>query len=181
MVVMCTEPLVIKLIDFGKSKSNEGSMGDTFWRGTPAFMAPEVMRSELAGARYDCFQADMWSCGALLFFLIFAKYAWWVYETNATNAPPRLLHDAFQRADWRSQVPPNFAPISPGCEALLDALLQPVPDRRLSAGDALRHAWTLEGMPPWLAEQMGRPKVERPAGAMQSEKEIKAIIHAGPK
>ena len=177
MVVVRKDPLMIKLIDFGKSKSDEGSMGNTFHIGTHAFMAPEVERSGLAGAQYDCFQADMWSCGALLFFLIYSKYAWFVFEVGKD---PVHFRDAFLRGDWRSQVPSYAAPISPGCVAMLDALLRPEPGERMSAGDVLRQPWTLAGMPPWLAERMGRPVVERPIGA-QSEEDIKAIIRAGPK
>lgn len=64
-----TRPL-LKICDFGYSKHEMNSSAKTSV-GTPIYMAPEII---YGSNRYNAKLADIWSCGIILFALLFGRY-----------------------------------------------------------------------------------------------------------
>lgn len=60
----------LKLIDFGMATTQRRHIGSVC--GKPSYIAPEVH----AGAGYDAFQVDAFSCGVVLYTLALADYPW---------------------------------------------------------------------------------------------------------
>ena len=97
-----------KLCDFGASKLQplEGTAsGEASLRGTPAYMAPEVMRQERAGRR-----ADVWACGCIALFLSTGVHPW--AQLGIGGRPWALI--------LRVAADPELTPLAcPGVEAAL--------------------------------------------------------------
>ena len=110
---------------------------------------------------YDPLKADIWACGALLFVMLFGAY--YVYKPGRDD---RLN-------SWWGQVPPGAGAVSPGCAALLDAMLRARPEARIGAADAVRDPWLRSGAPPEWPQG-----VPGPAEGAQTELEMDALIAA---
>eukprot|EP01024_Parvocaulis_polyphysoides_P030264 TRINITY_DN27493_c1_g1_i1.p1 TRINITY_DN27493_c1_g1~~TRINITY_DN27493_c1_g1_i1.p1 ORF type:complete len:230 (+),score=33.54 TRINITY_DN27493_c1_g1_i1:178-867(+) len=67
---------VLKICDFGYSKSQIIESLAKTTVGTPAYIAPEVVShsSGRGQAQYDGHQADVWSCGVLLYVMLVGRY-----------------------------------------------------------------------------------------------------------
>ena len=115
------------------------------------FKAPDASGS-------DVLKADMWSCGAMMFYLIFGSF----YVPTQDVA----------ESGWWKQVPVGAFPISPSCESLLDALLHPVPAERIDAASALLHPW-LRGHAP-----LGWPRVAtaHSGGVLHTVEHVQELI-----
>lgn len=61
---------LLKICDFGYSKHELNSSAKT-GVGTPVYMAPEVI---LGDNKYDAKKADIWSCGVILYAMLFGTY-----------------------------------------------------------------------------------------------------------
>ncbi|RWS25006.1 testis-specific serine/threonine-protein kinase 1-like protein [Leptotrombidium deliense] len=125
-----------KLTDFGfacytydfKLKT---SLLSTTKCGTSAFMAPEVRNPP-----YDAKKADMWSMGAVLYeMLTFNK-------PFNENLPDRKVLNAQLKRQW--YLPPTLK-ISEGCRNVLNGLLEPIVDNRLTSEGILRMPWIRGG------------------------------------
>ena len=68
--VMVTEQGRVHLIDFGFSVQCDKNDKMVISCGTPAFMAPEVVKKQ----PYSGFQADIWALGIILYILIAGKH-----------------------------------------------------------------------------------------------------------
>ena len=113
----------IKLCDFGVSKFLSG--GKVFEQcGTPAYIAPEILRNE----GYD-FAADVWSAGVVL------------YAMLSGNVPFRgksvaLLHDAILRGRFRA-----LEGVSGEAADLVKRIFEVEPAKRITIGGILEHPW----------------------------------------
>ncbi|KAK9803878.1 hypothetical protein WJX72_001318 [[Myrmecia] bisecta] len=126
-----TRPL-LKICDFGYSKHEMNSSAKT-GVGTPVYMAPEVI---LGSNKYDAKQADIWSCGVILYAMIYGKYPFDAKE-------PR-----FARKIVAAQYTiPTNVPVSPECLHLLTRLLVAEPSQRMSMAEIKVHPWFLAGLP----------------------------------
>ena len=126
--------------------------------GTPQLKAPEI----LEGGAYDPLKADIYSCGVLLFLILYGAY----YKYSP-------LKDE-EGNSWRKQVPAWGAAVSPACAALLDSMLRPRPADRISAADiVLKDPWIRSRAPSGWLEGAGVPG---PAPGMQSEEEVRALV-----
>lgn len=104
------------LVDFGAVRDaiRETVSGSATVTGTFGYMAPEQLYGQATPA------CDLYALGVLAVVLL------------CQRAPAELV-DEHNRLDWQGRVP-----LSPGCEALLEALLQPDPTRRLADAAAVQ-------------------------------------------
>ncbi|XP_065863189.1 CBL-interacting serine/threonine-protein kinase 7-like [Euphorbia lathyris] len=120
----------LKVSDFGLSALAEAHNWSVLQTacGTPAFTAPEVM----ARRGYDGGRADAWSCGVILFFLLSAKLPF--DDSNMT-----LMYKKIQRREY--QMP---SPITKSAKSMINQLLDPNPNTRMSIEQLMNHSWFLK-------------------------------------
>ncbi|XP_057810473.1 CBL-interacting serine/threonine-protein kinase 25-like [Salvia miltiorrhiza] len=125
----------LKISDFGLSAlyDNSGADGGGLLHtrcGTPAYAAPEVLRTK----GYDGTKADIWSCGVVLYVLL----------AGFLPFDDRNLTVMFKKA-IRSQYsfPPWF---STEAKRLVMKLLDPNPGKRISISGIMRVAWFKRGL-----------------------------------
>lgn len=98
--------------------------------GSTLFVAPEVIHN-FSGAAYDASSADVWSCGVILFIMLFGRHPFLRPEDTALPEQAQMLA-LFQRTAAGELVlaPGDAASISLPCQSLLTAMLQPDPAKR---------------------------------------------------
>ncbi|EGB08845.1 hypothetical protein AURANDRAFT_12712, partial [Aureococcus anophagefferens] len=126
LLVSHRSDVAVKLVDFGNARRVSGrSLVEPC--GTPAYCAPEIVFRRGYGV-----EADMWALGVCVFMILggyppFCDGNSHNKELNAKRPPPRYW------GGWDG--------ISDDARGLIRALLDPDPDARLAADQALRHAW----------------------------------------
>ncbi|CAI5533287.1 unnamed protein product [Closterium sp. Naga37s-1] len=125
----------LKVSDFGLSalpqqQHRDGLLHTTC--GTPNYVAPEV----LCEKGYDGRLADVWSCGVILFVLL-AGYAPF-QDSDLRPLYRKIRHALFSFP----------ACVSPSARALISAILQPDPAKRLTIEGIRQHAWFKPGYIP---------------------------------
>lgn len=138
----------VKLSDFGVAVRFQPGKLMTEQIGTPAFMAPEIHLLPRKSRGYDQ-KVDMWAIGVVMVFLLANEYPF-------VDGAGRLLRHQLVRGDlplWDSDV---FSSLFQGfgeaaglrrrrpsrlARDLVQRLVLPNRERRLSASGALRHAW----------------------------------------
>ena len=104
------EPPRLKICDFGYSKSSLLHSAAKSTVGTPAYIAPEVLRR----AGYDGAKADAWSCGVTLFVMLVGAYPF------EDPAKPRDFRATTARIMARQYAFPPGLPLSDGVRDLFD-------------------------------------------------------------
>ncbi|CAK0784789.1 hypothetical protein CVIRNUC_007993 [Coccomyxa viridis] len=123
---------LLKICDFGFSKHEMNSSAKTSV-GTPIYMAPEII---YGSNRYDAKMADLWSCGIILYAVLFGRYPF--------DAQDRDYARKIVNADY--EVPVDV-PVNPECVDLLLRILVADPAERLSIEDIKMHPWFLRDLP----------------------------------
>ena len=134
---------LVKIADFGLAKNVSEDAAKTVI-GTAKYVAPEM----LAGAEYDGFKSDIWSCGVCLYCMTECRFPFTkagndgvgghgVHQTTAGNL--RLMRDL---QDAKYVLKPDR---SPEYVAFLARLLQPDVGHRYTAAEALMDPWILAG------------------------------------
>eukprot|EP00878_Enallax_costatus_P003362 GHUV01003571.1.p1 GENE.GHUV01003571.1~~GHUV01003571.1.p1 ORF type:complete len:609 (+),score=221.69 GHUV01003571.1:1048-2874(+) len=136
MLLDDSERSPLKAIDFGLAMPFDPEnlpMKDLGLEGTPWYMAPEVLSSNVTPA------SDMWSAGVMAFQLLTGRLP---FDDHRNPFAPSIS------AVWRSvlcdQVDYNmpwWRGISDEGKDFVDSLLQRDPDKRPSAKEALKHPW----------------------------------------
>ena len=128
--VLLTRDRVVKLADFGIAKAEGSDARKTttgIILGTPAYIAPEVLKGRPADAR-----SDLYAVGVLLFELVAGRLPWDVDDPNG-----------FLAARLSQEEPPRLVTFAPTVPRTIDALVQtamtdnPV-DRYPTAGTFLK-------------------------------------------
>lgn len=135
--ILLTSSGVVKLSDFGCSRvfvtGNE--YFDRF-RGTPAFLAPEMMKPQ---THYRGRPVDVYAMGVCLYALAFGTIPF-----SASN-----LFKLFQRVQEEPVRFPSHPPVSESLISLLERLLDKDPKRRITIAELLSDPWvTLNGTYP---------------------------------
>jgi serine/threonine-protein kinase len=139
------EPDFVKVVDFGiaKVQGAGATLTQGVWIGTPAYMAPELVRGWTADAR-----TDVYGLGAVLFFCL-------------TGRPPYVGDDAAEilRAHLEADVPSPAAilgrPLPPAVEAVVARCLAKEPDARFASAAELAAALADASAPPIAAAATG--------------------------
>ena len=115
----------VKIADFGVSKSVK--KGEVMYEqsGTPAYIAPEIIRDK----GYKGFKADLWSAGVVLYALLTGTVPF-----KANNM--KDLHQQILNARYNMKED-----ISPDAQNLIRGLLNIDPKKRLSVNQVLQHKW----------------------------------------
>ena len=124
--ILLDAQLNVKLADFGFSKQ----MNDNFLMktqcGSPFYAAPEI----ISNTQYNGKMSDMWSLGVIIYVLVVGKIPWEKVDNT------RILFYNIQTA--RYHIPPT---VSESAANLINGLMQPQPELRFSAVEALCHPW----------------------------------------
>lgn len=122
----------IKLIDFGFAECvTPGDEAMLSRCGTPSYMAPELWPG--FGNRYYTSAVDCWALGAVAYMMISGKKP---FHHSNKRQKQRLIQHApltFCGSKW--------ARVSDECKDFVSGLLRKDPHERLSAAEALSHAW----------------------------------------
>jgi serine/threonine protein kinase len=121
---------VVKLADFGASKQLQtvtmtGGGGEMSLKGTPYWMAPEVIKQTGHGR-----QADIWSLGCTVIEMLTGKPPWVQFNTQVSA----LFHIASSKDP--PQLPSN---VSPACRSFLLLCFDRNPKFRPNAHHLLQH------------------------------------------
>ncbi|KAK9789929.1 hypothetical protein WJX73_007909 [Symbiochloris irregularis] len=157
---------LLKITDFGYAKTSNDSNCMSLV-GTPGYAAPEVVSA--ARKQYDGTKADMWSCGVMLYVMLFHSYPF-----ERADDPPgqkgyaKVLARTL-RVDYRIPSKPQ---VSKDCVALISKLLVADPQGRLSTEGVMKDPWFRKNLPPGvehLNEQCLRMKMGTEEQAQKEE------------
>ena len=116
---------IVKIADFGVSKQVRPGEIMREQCGTPAYIAPEIIRDR----GYTGFKADLWSAGVVLYAMLYGTVPF-----KANNMQD--LHKLILAAKYNLKDE-----ISEGAKSILRALLEPDPVKRLTIKQVLTHPW----------------------------------------
>ncbi|GFY83783.1 calcium-dependent protein kinase 13 [Actinidia rufa] len=117
----------LKAIDFGLSIFFKPGEKFSEIVGSPYYMAPEVLKRNYGP------EIDIWSAGVILYILLCGVPPFWAEsEQGVAQAILRGMID-FKREPW-----PN---ISESAKNLVRQMLEPDPERRLTAKQVIEHPW----------------------------------------
>lgn len=118
----------VKIADFGLSKILGANAVTQTACGTPAYVAPEVLK----GRKYDA-AVDMWSVGVIGYILLSGIPPFY-------NEHIPLLFESIMKCDFDYPAA-YWDKISDDALDFIDSLLVAQPNFRLTAKDALQHPW----------------------------------------
>lgn len=127
----------VKLADFGLSKRLTKTTAYRTKSGTQSYMAPEVLEYLDTDTRNDEYTnaVDLWAVGCITYRLV----------TGVVPFPPG--RSLVKYCEDKSSFPYDDLPdsgINP-CSKFIKELLEPYPQRRPSASEALDHTWIISG------------------------------------
>jgi len=103
--------------------------------GSENYTAPEIVKR----VPYNSFKADVWSCGVVLYSLLFGQFPWDDITKFITSADANIEHLLRVRF-------PKEVPVSDSAKQLLLQMLTVNPDKRISLQGILDHEWLLDSM-----------------------------------
>ena len=120
----------IKLCDFGVSKQIKKGQLLTDTCGTPAFIAPEILKEK----PYNPYITDIWSSGVVLYIIVSGFFPF--RGNNETELRKNIINGNF----------PKLNDISENLKDLLDKLLEINPEKRITIDKILKHPWLNEDL-----------------------------------
>ncbi|KAK3206567.1 hypothetical protein Dsin_020613 [Dipteronia sinensis] len=135
-VLVSQNPSFCKLADFGSAREVSSADDDeksvVVPRGSPLWMAPEVVRGEFQGP-----ESDVWSLGCTVVEMITGKPAW-----EGSGA------DTLSRIGFSDELPKFPSRLSELGRDFLEKCLRRDPSRRWSCDQLLQHPFLLSASPP---------------------------------
>ena len=121
-----TQPPLLKVADFGFAQHLAENATERGLRGSPLYMAPEILLKDHFDAK-----ADIWSVGVILYEALFGK---------APFSSP-TLEDLIARIKEEKvvDIPSRTPPLSPDCKDFLTRCLVRSPEKRISFLDFFDH------------------------------------------
>lgn len=164
---------LLKICDFGYSKAHHMSAPKSKV-GTLAYMAPEIIK---ATGNYDGKLADIWSCGVMLYVMLFGQYP---FETQVPGAPKmeadrriRSMMDRIVNMQWSI---PAGVEISPECRDLLSRMLVRDPDERITMSQIHTHPWFTANLPAEAVSMNDSYLADDDYSGVQSVEDIQALL-----
>ena len=125
----------LKITDFGTAKRISSSCQEDIGRecsslkGTPYFMAPEILRRTGHNT-----SADVWSLGCLVIEMLTGKAPWTTLTTDFEEIIGYILNG----------IPPPYPKtLSQDCQHFLNGCLNNVPAARFTSQELLSHPWVI--------------------------------------
>jgi serine/threonine protein kinase len=158
---------ILKLCDFGYSKSMQAASLPKTRVGTAAYISPEVARCS-GTAAYDTEKADVWSSAVTLYCMLAGRYPF--TGPNGRDVPLQRIKD-LTAADIEEALG-KLRAASPGCVGLLRAMLTLNPQLRVSIENIMQDVWFREFLPNLSA--IPSPRSTR--GDVQGEEEVAGVL-----
>lgn len=140
-----------------------------------AYMAPEVIR---AADHYDGKLADLWSCGVMLYVMLFGQYPF-ESSSKATAAPGKARMDSMMQkilhVEWSL---PSDVEVTADCKDLLAKLLVGEPLKRLTMDQIQHHKWFQTNLPPDALSMNANFLTNTDFSGVQSEEDIKRLLQS---
>lgn len=134
----CQEaPPTVRIIDFGCSQFVEDGSKLAKRTGTPLFLPPEMFM------RHWGPEADLWSLGMVTYLLLSGKMPFWGGAMG--GIPPFMVMQEILGGDIRFDGP-EWAGVSEDAIDFVDRLLDRDFNSRMTAEQALQHAWMVSAM-----------------------------------
>lgn len=112
--------------------------------GTLSYMAPEVIRS--SNNTYDAKIADVWSCGVVLYVILYGSYPFDFPDEQHTSEAHRARKMLERMEGEAYNLNPNVAVSADGL-SLLKRLLCPQPGTRITVDEIIGHPWFQKKLP----------------------------------
>ncbi|XP_076766212.1 calcium/calmodulin-dependent protein kinase II isoform X22 [Xylocopa sonorina] len=120
---------VVKLADFGLAIEVQGDSQAWFgFAGTPGYLSPEVLKKEPYGK-----PVDIWACGVILYILLVGYPPFWDEDQHRLYAQIKAGTYDYPSPEWDT--------VTMEAKNLINQMLTVNPSRRITASDALKHAW----------------------------------------
>ncbi|XP_067931900.1 serine/threonine-protein kinase ULK3-like [Watersipora subatra] len=154
----------LKIADFGFAHYIVGDVETKYLKGSPLYMAPEIICQK----HYDA-KADLWSVGVILYECLFGQPPW---------ASKTLAELAEKVKENKSiQIPPGFD-ISDDCRDLVLRLLTRDPAKRISFEDFFAHPFlALDRVPNGESLPKAVEAVKLAIDADENHRTVEAIDH----
>jgi serine/threonine protein kinase len=125
---LLSEPSTLKLCDFGSAKELYKGEMLLECEGTPMNYAPEMFM--LPRGKGYSFPVDVWAAGVVMFFILVSEHPF--MSGDGENLEKNRLKRAEYSVGWLTSL---------SASSLIEWLLMPSPQQRISAANALRHPW----------------------------------------
>eukprot|EP01023_Acetabularia_acetabulum_P009681 TRINITY_DN14381_c0_g1_i2.p1 TRINITY_DN14381_c0_g1~~TRINITY_DN14381_c0_g1_i2.p1 ORF type:complete len:360 (+),score=55.00 TRINITY_DN14381_c0_g1_i2:468-1547(+) len=141
----------------------------------PRHVAPEAINNQ----KYDGNMADVWSCGVMLYFMLFGSHPF--ERQQDFERPSQKLKNLMSRISTGDyQIPTNFS-VSMDCIDILSKILQIDPQKRITFQQIQQHLWfKLQENINTNQKSNGGVNLVPPKG-VQSEAELKQILNCAKK
>lgn len=134
---------IIKVCDFGYSKSSLLHSAAKSTVGTPAYIAPEVLKRQPS---YDGKLADVWSCGVTLFVMLIGSYPF----EDPKN--PKNFRSTIERILMAKYNIPSGISLSHDCIHLINQIFEIDPGKRIDMIGIFKHPFYQQNLPIELKE-----------------------------
>jgi serine/threonine protein kinase len=135
--ILLDDSFNIRLSDFGSAVKIDDQPFTGFRRGTPKYMAPEVLNLQ-NGETFDAYKADVYSMGICIYLMLFKRFP--VYEDVPYPATKDLLDypEICQTCPFDCDKT-RWAQVSPEIQRILIACLNKDPVDRPSTSELISH------------------------------------------
>ncbi|GIL83946.1 hypothetical protein Vretimale_10959 [Volvox reticuliferus] len=140
---------LLKMCDFGYSKADFRSAAKS-QVGTVSYMAPEVMKS--CGKYYDAKVADVWSCGVVLYVMLYGLYPFDNQGEDQGISEAQKVRRMLDRMETEAYVLNPSVSVTDECIDMLRGMLKPAPEQRLTIEKIMEHPWFNKKLPPQARE-----------------------------
>ncbi|XP_076182282.1 unc-51 like kinase 3 homolog Aduk isoform X2 [Ptiloglossa arizonensis] len=163
LLLMRNPHLVLKVGDFGFAQYLKNSEQRFAIRGSPLYMAPEILLKRVYDAR-----VDLWSVGVIMYECLFGKAP---YSSNSFHELAEKIKDS------RPIELPRRSHVSRECKDLLMSLLKHDPDERISFDEFFAHDFLDLAHAPTKENYDTALELVQKAVKMDAEKRPKEAFH----